>query len=238
MSHPNILEITPETITFKYELNQTFWNDDKLLEKADAIESKLEELPEYPKNTFPPRYQIFRALRLLRPDQVKVLIIGQDPYHTPGCACGLSFSVETKSPAPSLRNIFKELEADGFTSPRRGILYPSGSGDLLPWVRQGVLLLNTALTVKNGSPASHSKEWNGFATHIIKLIPPGYVAILWGGHAQSFKYLITSNKKNLALCSSHPSPMSANGGFFGSKPFSKCNVFLQKNGKTPIDWNL
>lgn len=218
-------------ITFASELAQTGWCSSSMTEKCGKIERLLEEELQNG-NYLPPREKIFRALRWLEPDQVKVLILGQDPYHSPAnAACGFSFSVEPgcKYLPPSLKNIFKELESDGFT---RGT-----SGDLSKWVDQGVMLLNVFLTVRPRTPGSHKTEWKGFVELVIDKIPPGYVAILWGAHAQAHAPQIKKNGGKV-IFSPHPSPYSASSGFFGSKPFSRCNKLLKEMKKEPVDWNL
>ena len=191
---------------------------------------------EYKKYTCYPKYvDIFNALKLTPYKNVKVVIIGQDPYHGVGEAHGLSFSVQKgiKLP-PSLQNIFKELYDD------LGI--KNGEcGDLTPWARQGVLLLNSILSVRKDSPLSHKDlGWELLTDHIIKLInlkKEPVVFILWGGFARSKKKFIT-NKNHLIIESVHPSPLSAYNGFFGSKPFSKTNNFLKKNNIKEIDFKL
>lgn len=187
------------------------------------------------KEIFPPKNYIFNALKLTPYQNTKVVIVGQDPYLGVGEAHGLSFSVQEgiKVP-PSLKNIYKELEDD------LGI--PSKvSGDLTGWAKEGVLLLNAVLTVVKDTPASHKNlGWERLTDYIIKVLnekEEPVVFILWGNFAKAKKELIT-NPKHLVLTSAHPSPFSANYGFFGSKPFSKTNEFLQKNNLKPIDWNL
>ena len=186
------------------------------------------------KRIFPPGRLIFRAFELTPVDKVKVVILGQDPYHGPGQAMGLSFSVPqgVKAP-PSLVNIFKEIESD------LGIRM-SGSPDLEPWARQGVLLLNTALTVQEGIATSHSRiGWQYFTDAVIKYISDncdGVVFLLWGRHAQEKKELIDQTKHHV-LEAAHPSPL-AGGRFFGCRHFSKTNKILMEEGKTPINWQL
>lgn len=184
------------------------------------------------KNIYPPKRSILRALQLTDYNDVKVVILGQDPYHGEGEANGLSFSVNDgiKLP-PSLKNIYKELYDD------LGIVRKSG--DLSDWARQGVLLLNSILTVYKDSPLSHNKlGWQYFTDSIIKKINDKnepVVFILWGNYARSKKNLVT-NKKHLIIESTHPSPFSANNGFFHSKPFSRTNEFLKKNNIKEIEW--
>jgi uracil-DNA glycosylase len=167
-------------------------------------------------------------------DDVKAVIIGQDPYHNINQAHGLAFSVEQGSYPPSLKNIYKELVDD------LGISYPN-TGNLSKWAKQGVLLLNTVLTVEAHQPMSHqNRGWETFTLEVVKKInekDQPVVFILWGSHAQKFIPYI-NNRKHYILKSVHPSPLSAHRGFFGSKPFSKTNDFLIKNNIKPIDWTL
>lgn len=180
-----------------------------------------------------PKYEnIFNALKLTDYDDVKVVILGQDPYHGENEAHGLSFSVlEGVKRPPSLDNIFKELYND------LGI--KRTNNDLSDWAKQGVLLLNAIMTVVKDKPLSHKeKGWEIFTDNIIKYLnerEKPIVFILWGNFARSKKTLITNNR-HMIIESAHPSPLSASRGFFGSKPFSKCNVFLEKNGMKKINW--
>ncbi len=183
---------------------------------------------------FPPGNQIFAAFNHTPFEIVKVVIIGQDPYHGPGQANGLCFSVSPGiAKPPSLVNIFKELEVD------QGIPIPK-SGNLEPWADQGVLLLNATLTVREGQPASHhGKGWELFTDAMIKTISEqkkGVVFLLWGRFAQTKEELIDKNK-HFILKAAHPSPL-ARGAFFGSKHFSKTNQLLQQQGIAPIDWRI
>ena len=191
---------------------------------------------EYQTKTIYPEFDnIFNALKLTPYSNVKVVIVGQDPYHGEGEAHGLSFSVMdgVKIP-PSLQNIYKELNDD------LKVNIPN-SGNLTKWAKEGVLLLNNALTVIKDTPNSHQKiGWSLFTNYIIKLLnqkETPVVFILWGRNAQEKEALIT-NPRHLIIKSAHPSPFSANHGFFGSKPFSRTNEFLIKNKIDPIDWNL
>lgn len=191
---------------------------------------------EYQKyNVFPDMYDIFNALKYTPYSEVKAVIIGQDPYHEIGQAHGLSFSVKRGVPLPpSLQNIYKELESDlGFKQPAHG--------ELISWAKNGVLLLNATLTVREGMANSHqSIGWQIFTDHIITLLndaPQPIAFLLWGAYAKQKSALI-QNPKHLILTSAHPSPLSAFRGFFGSRPFSKINTFLEKNGREPINWNL
>lgn len=189
---------------------------------------------EYATRTIYPKAEnIFNALNFVPFDKVKVVIIGQDPYHEPNQAQGLSFSVpETQVIPPSLVNIMKEIESDlGYTC------YPNGN--LERWAKQGVLLLNTVLTVRRGLANSHKdKGWENLTRRIIELLgkrEQPIVFLLWGSYAGSFAPLIGS--QHLILKAPHPSPLSSYRGFFGCKHFSKCNDFLIKNNQTPIDWH-
>jgi len=185
------------------------------------------------KSIYPPGSQIFRAFELTPFESVKVVILGQDPYHGPGQAHGLSFSVaHSVAPPPSLQNIYKELASD------LGIAHP-GHGNLESWARQGVLLLNACLTVEDGRAGSHQgKGWEPFTDAVIAALNrerEHLVFILWGRKAQD-KGAVIDRQRHLVLTSVHPSPLSAAGGFFGSKPFSAANDWLQSHGMTPIDW--
>jgi len=187
------------------------------------------------KQIFPPASRIFAALDLTPWDKVKVVILGQDPYHGPGQAHGLSFSVQDGQPhPPSLQNIFKELTSDV------GVPRPT-SGDLTPWAQQGVLLLNATLTVEAHRAGSHqNRGWETFTDSIVQLLAhekEGLVFILWGRYARAKEKMIDP-KKHAVVASAHPSPLSAHGGFFGSRPFSKTNQHLQTFGSDPIDWSL
>jgi len=196
----------------------------------DFVQQEYKEKTIYPKMN-----EIFRAFLFTPYDKVKVVILGQDPYHGENQAEGLSFSVpEGVKQPPSLKNIFKELHDDlGYPIPE--------SGSLIPWAEQGVLLLNAVLTVIKDQAASHKdKGWEVFTDAVIKKInekDEPVVFILWGGYARSKKKYIT-NPKHLVIESAHPSPLSAYNGFFGSKPFSKTNDFLKSNNISPINWSI
>lgn len=182
---------------------------------------------------YPPPQMVFNAFSLCPFDAVKVVILGQDPYHGEGQAHGLCFSVQDGvRPPPSLKNIYKELKED------LGAPIPV-TGNLEPWARQGVLLLNATLTVMAGKPGSHQGlGWEQFTDSIIKKLSDEkdhLVFILWGKYAQS-KETIIDEKKHCILKAPHPSPLSAYTGFFGSKPFSKVNTYLMLHNKLPIDW--
>ena len=185
---------------------------------------------------YPPRQQLFAALQATPPEQVRVVILGQDPYHEPGQAHGLSFSVEPGTPIPkSLCNIYKELESDLE-------LPPAGSGCLRPWAENGVLLLNSILTVEAHKAGSHKKfGWEAFTDQVIaatNALPQPIAFVLWGNYAQKKTSLIHTDAPRLVLASAHPSPLSAYRGFFGSRPFSKINEFLEENGQQPVNWRL
>jgi len=193
-------------------------------------------IAEYREQTvFPPLDDLFTAFRLTPPDRVKTVILGQDPYHDDGQAHGLAFSVRAgvRFP-PSLRNIFKELNADlNLPVPKDGLL--------TPWAEQGVLLLNTVLTVRAHQPASHQKHgWEPFTDAVIAELSrkkEHLIYVLWGAPAQAKQPLIDMGKHTV-ICSAHPSPLSAHRGFFGSRPFSAVNRDLAAHGMKTIDWNL
>lgn len=183
---------------------------------------------------YPPRAERLNALNVTSFEETKVLILGQDPYHGPNQAHGLSFSVKPgeKLP-PSLKNVFKELQADLGCD-------PPADGNLLPWAKQGVLLLNTVLSVRKGEPASHKGQgWESFTDRIIEVLnerKKPVIFVLWGKQAQAKTNLIT-NEQHPIIQAPHPSPFSANRGFFGSKPFSQINQLLKQNKMEPIEWN-
>ena len=213
------------------------WHERLQHEFAQPYFAQLAEFVrhEYATGTcYPPGRLIFNAFNLCPFDSVKVVIIGQDPYHEPHQAQGLSFSVEDGVPyPPSLQNIFKEIHDDlGKPIPQ--------SGDLTRWARQGVLLLNATLTVRAHQAASHQRHgWETFTDAAIRALSAHrehLVFILWGGYARSKAQLI-DRSRHLILESVHPSPLSANrGGWFGNHHFSRCNAYLQQNGIEPIDW--
>ena len=213
---------------------------DQILEE-EMNKPYFEELIEFvkkeykEKTIYPKQNEIFNAFRFTPYANVKVVILGQDPYHGIGQAHGLSFSVPEGTPKPpSLINIFKELHDD------LGCAIPS-TGCLIPWTREGILLLNAVLTVEKDKAASHSNHgWEQFTNAVIQKLnqkEDPIVFILWGSYARSKKSFIT-NPKHYIIESAHPSPFSAYNGFFGSKPFSKTNEFLIKNNKEPINWEI
>lgn len=191
------------------------------------------------KRIFPKGSEYFRALDLTPLDKVRVVILGQDPYHGAGQAHGLCFSVQRGvRPPPSLINIYKEMKADlGVDPPRHG--------NLTHWAEQGVLLLNAVLTVEMGKAASHQgRGWERFTDAVIELVARQerpIVFILWGSYAQkkaAFVQDVSQGGRHLVIKSAHPSPLSAHNGFFGSRPFSRANAFLSEQGLEPIDWRL
>ena len=212
----------------------SFLKNHDLKKQLLSIEARLEEEIKLGKIIFPKRENIFRSLQLVQPYEVKVVILGQDPYHNFNQADGLAFSVSNfQSLPPSLRNIFIEIENDLNIKIEK-------KGDLENIAKQGVLLLNSILTVEKNNPGSHKNiGWEKLTDIIISSLSlmGNIVFILWGNFAKKKSNLIDNNI-NLVINSSHPSPFSAHKGFFGSKPFSKCNDYLVKNGKGPIKWDL
>jgi uracil-DNA glycosylase len=186
---------------------------------------------------YPPRDMIYQAFKLTKPSDLKVVIIGQDPYHNPGQAMGMSFSVPKGiDPPPSLINVYKEIEDD------LKIRMNYENGDLTPWAEQGVLLLNAYLTVRSGKPLSHARpEYDQFINDVMVYLdglPQPIVFMLWGTFAKKFIPLI-HNPNHLVLTACHPSPMAANsGGWFHRRLFSQCNNFLVENGVAAIDWQI
>lgn len=222
-------------------MNKIFKNDWQELLQEEMQKPYYQELrrlliDEYRNyEIFPPADEIFTAFNLTSYKDVKVLILGQDPYHNIGQAHGLAFSVrDGVGIPPSLRNIYKELNND------LGIKIPD-TGYLVNWARQGIMLLNTTLTVRAHSPMSHSKiGWEIFTDKVIELIDQKeepVVFILWGNHARSKKKLIKNNK-HLIIESAHPSPLSASRGFFGTRPFSRVNKYLNENGVEAPTWEI
>ena len=205
-------------------------SSDSVSELTSFISREREQFAVYP-----PDDQVFAALSYFSPTETSVVILGQDPYHEHGQAHGLSFSVQPNvAIPPSLRNIFAERENDiGLQPPTHGML--------TPWAQQGVLLLNTSLTVREGIAGSHAKKgWEAITDQIIRTVNDNTercVFILWGAHAQAKKKLITQGH-HAVLEAPHPSPLSAYRGFFGSSPFSRTNELLQEAGRAPIDWSL
>jgi uracil-DNA glycosylase len=207
-------------------------NEESRKEYFNKLNRFIDEERKY-KSIYPPLELVYSAFELTSFDNVKVIIIGQDPYHQSGVANGLSFSVNQKNKLPkSLNNIFKELKDD------LGI--NNTNGNLRSWSRQGVFLLNTILTVEDGKALSHKNiGWEVFTKAIIESLNKDSkpkVFLLWGNQAQKYSQLI-SNKNHLIIASAHPSPLSAYNGFFGSKPFSKINKFLIKNNLPEINWS-
>lgn len=207
----------------------------------EATKPYFKDLQEYVKKerqegvVYPPKQQEFAALHLTPYEEVSVLILGQDPYHGPNQANGLCFSVRPGVPIPpSLQNIYKELRDD------LGVKTPN-HGDLSHWAKQGVLLLNAVLTVRAGQAASHGgKGWETFTDAVIKAVndkPERVVFVLWGAYARKKAALIDASR-HVIIQSAHPSPLSANNGFFGSRPFSKINTALREAGRPEIDWQL
>ena len=220
--------------SWKLPLAGEFDSDYMALLRAFLVREKAAGKQVYPKGT-----EYFRALDLTPLDRVRVVILGQDPYHGPGQAHGLCFSVQPGvRPPPSLVNIYKELESDlGIARPAHGFLEH--------WAKQGVLLLNSVLTVEMANAASHrGKGWEQFTDAIIRLIaakPDPVVFMLWGSYAQkkaAFVQSVEQGGQHLVLKAPHPSPLSASNGFFVCRHFSKANAFLEKNGLEPIDWSL
>lgn len=202
--------------------------DSRFLELSAGLQAEREAATVYP-----PEEQVFAAFEQTDLAEVRVVILGQDPYHGPGQAHGLSFSVPQGVPLPpSLRNIYKELSSD------LGVAVPK-SGELTAWAEQGVLLLNSLLTVRDGSPLSHRElGWEWFTDGVIERLSKrdqAIVFILWGAPAQKKRRLIAQHQP--VLCSAHPSPLSSHRGFFGSRPFSQANELLVAAGRKPIVWN-
>ena len=206
-----------------------------LKDNLDSIKKKLADESLLKKQIYPKSKDIFKAFELTSFEDVKVIIVGQDPYHGPNQANGLAFSVNsgTNFP-PSLLNIYKEYSSD------LSLSLPN-DGDLSSWAKQGVLLLNSILTVESGHPGSHKNlGWEKFTNAIIRALSDKkkyLVFILWGAYAQSKKVFIDSSNHHI-ISSPHPSPLSAHRGFFGSKPFSRCNEYLRENKIDEINWKI
>ena len=216
------------------------WKDMIGSEKAQPyfqhILQQVQQQRDSGKIIYPPKTDVFNAFRYTEFDQVKVVILGQDPYHGPNQAHGLAFSVRPNVQIPpSLQNIYKELSQDiaGFQIPNHGYL--------VDWAQQGVLLLNTVLTVEQGKAHSHANfGWETFTDHVIATLnqhTQGLVFLLWGSHAQK-KGQFIDRQKHCVLTAPHPSPLSAHRGFFGCHHFSSTNLYLIQQGKTPINWSL
>ena len=187
------------------------------------------------KKIYPPKAQVFSAFETVDYPDVKVVILGQDPYHQPGQAHGMCFSVNPGVPVPpSLQNIFKELHSD------LGCYIPD-NGWLMPWAKQGVFLLNTVMTVEDSHPLAHAnKGWETFTDHAIQKLSARetpIVFLLWGRNARAKESMIDTSR-HLVLCAPHPSPFSASYGFFGCRHFSKANAFLKEKGIAPVDWQI
>ena len=203
----------------------------------DENKTEINELiSKHGSSLYPPTNKIFNAFSFFNIKDTKVVILGQDPYHTPNKAMGLSFSVpKGETIPPSLRNIYKELKNDKFT------INDPKNGDLTKWAKNGVLLLNSSLTVLEKSPNCHQSIWMGFTDKIIEYIAnntENVVFMLWGGFARGKKKYIPKGN-HLVLESTHPSPLSANrGGWFNKQPFIKANIYLKSCGREEIDWNL
>lgn len=211
----------------KDEFSKTYFQQLVTFLKTEKAQGKI---------IYPPGPLIFNAFNQTPFEKVRVVILGQDPYHGPGQAHGLSFSVPAGiKPPPSLVNIFKEIESD------LGVKMPMQYGNLTKWAEQGVMLLNAALTVRAGEPFSHARYgWADFTDAVIGKISElkqGVVFLLWGKFAQEKQILIDESKHHV-LKAAHPSPFSADKGFFGCKHFSKTNALLMKQGQEPIDWKL
>jgi uracil-DNA glycosylase len=204
-------------------------------EDMQALSAFLRQRKAAGARIYPPAPRIFSAFEATPFDAVKVVILGQDPYHGPGQAHGLCFSVLPGVPVPpSLDNMFKEIERD------LGIARPD-HGYLMPWAKQGVLLLNAVLTVEEGRAGAHQgKGWEGFTDHVVEVLDrerEGLVFLLWGSYAQA-KGRIVDSRRHLVLRTTHPSPLSAHRGFLGCGHFSAANAYLVRNGQAPIDWSL
>jgi uracil-DNA glycosylase len=207
------------------EFDKPYWDELQRFVRAERERTTV----------FPPHDEVFAALHLTPYARTRVLVLGQDPYHGLGQAHGLCFSVRHGvRPPPSLMNIHKELNAD------IGVPIPE-HGNLEPWARHGVLLLNATLTVRSGQAGSHQgKGWETFTDEVIRTVdarPDHVVFILWGGYARKKRALIDTSRHTIVE-SAHPSPLSANNGFFGSRPFSRTNDALVEHAQEPIDWSL
>ncbi|KRG78395.1 uracil-DNA glycosylase [Stenotrophomonas ginsengisoli] len=206
-----------------------------LRQDMQALSAFLRQRKSEGATVFPPGRQMFAAFDATPFEQVRVVILGQDPYHGPGQAHGLSFSVPPGVPVPpSLLNIYKEIEADlGIARPEHGCL--------LPWAQQGVLLLNAVLSVEQGQAGAHQgRGWEGFTDHVVDVLNrerDGLVFMLWGSYAQK-KGAVIDSRRHCVLKAPHPSPLSAHRGFLGCGHFSRANAWLQRTGQPPIDWSL
>jgi uracil-DNA glycosylase len=216
--------------SWKARVGDWFQRDD-----MQALSDFLRERRGKGARIYPPMAQVFAAFEATPFDQVEVVILGQDPYHGPGQAHGLCFSVLPGVPVPpSLQNMFKEIQRD------LGIA-PPDHGYLMPWARRGVLLLNAVLTVEEGRPGAHQgRGWEGFTDHVVEVLDrerEGLVFMLWGSYAQK-KGAIVDPRRHRVLRTTHPSPLSAHRGFLGCGHFSAANAYLTRRGAHPIDWTL
>jgi uracil-DNA glycosylase len=234
---PLIYSGVPMSASFTTE--STTWADlldeEKTQPYFKSILQFLEQEKKAGKVIYPPQHELFNAFKETPYDQVKVVILGQDPYHGPGQAHGLSFSVQPGvKPPPSLKNMLQELKTD------LGIPVPN-HGCLKKWANQGVLLLNTSLSVEENTPQSHSKiGWTIFTDTVIRKLNESakpLVFMLWGAHAKKKSMYIT-DPKHLILTAAHPSPLSVHQGFYGCRHFSQADAFLKAHGREPIDWDL
>ncbi len=225
MTYPSRVAKTDWNPVLSRELAKPYWAELQAFVAAERAAGPV----------YPPEADVFAALHLTPFADVKVVILGQDPYHGPGQAHGLCFSVRPPTPPPpSLKNLFTELESD------LGLAKPS-HGSLESWARQGVLLLNTTLTVRAGQAASHQgKGWETFTDEVLRAVdakPERVVFMLWGASARKKRRLIDTSR-HVVIESAHPSPLSAHRGFLGSRPFSRANAALVEAGRDPIDWAL
>ncbi len=225
MTYPSRVAKTDWNPVLSRELAKPYWAELQAFVAAERAAGPV----------YPPEADVFAALHLTPFADVKVVILGQDPYHGPGQAHGLCFSVRPPTPPPpSLKNLFTELESD------LGLPRPS-HGSLESWARQGVLLLNTTLTVRAGQAASHQgKGWETFTDEVLRAVdtkPEQVVFMLWGASARK-KVRLIDTSRHVVIESAHPSPLSAHRGFLGSRPFSRANAALVEAGRDPIDWAL
>ena len=234
--------MTPNAISSRFPTNlpkgwRSYLKEEATKDYFKKLRTFLKKEYEVGETIFPPRDRVLRALQSVDYNDVKVVILGQDPYHGQGQAVGLCFAVPNslRVKPPSLANIFKEIETD------LGKKVDPTKSELSHWVSQGVLLLNTVLTVRRAQAFSHrDRGWEDFTDRVIRLLnerEEPVIFLLWGVPARKKRALIT-NRRHRILESAHPSPLSAHAGFFGSKPFSKVNAILKELGKPPIDWEI